>query len=194
MKKILLAAVVLGILFMTLMFQRERLFSGLSAENFPAGPFFKDSSTPDALKAKFSRAGGKGDPLTVLIVPGHDEDSSGAVYRGLTEAEVTALLGEKVFELFSKDTRFRPMLLRDRQGYREPLASFFEKRRGDILRFRDEHKAAMRSLVEDGLIDPHEEGVIHNPAPRGVAEKLYGVNLWANENKIDIILHLHFND
>src|SRR3989338_5604485 len=51
----------------------------------------------------------------------------------------------------------------------------------------------MSELVRAG--DVHSvEGVIHNSAPAETVLKLYGINKWANENNIDIVLHIHFND
>ena len=34
----------------------------------------------------------------------------------------------------------------------------------------------------------------HNDAPKDVALRLFGINKWANEHKVDIIIHIHFND
>jgi len=39
-----------------------------------------------------------------------------------------------------------------------------------------------------------KRGVEHIDAPSESAIKLYGINKWSNENGIDIILHVHFND
>ena len=36
--------------------------------------------------------------------------------------------------------------------------------------------------------------VRHNPAADNASQALYGVNKWANDNNIDIVLHLHLND
>ena len=51
----------------------------------------------------------------------------------------------------------------------------------------------MKALVNVGLIDA-TSGVEHNSAPSDVALMLYGINVWANNQGFDIILHIHFND
>ena len=41
------------------------------------------------------------------------------------------------------------------------------------------------------------ERVVHtirNIAPDEMGVRLYGINKWANENDIDIVIHVHFND
>ncbi len=51
----------------------------------------------------------------------------------------------------------------------------------------------MDSLVQSGLVDIRK-GIERNNAPSATAIRLYGINKWANENNIDIVVHLHFND
>jgi N-acetylmuramoyl-L-alanine amidase len=36
--------------------------------------------------------------------------------------------------------------------------------------------------------------MIHNTAPSDVGLRLYGIHKWANENDIDLSIHIHFND
>ncbi len=39
-----------------------------------------------------------------------------------------------------------------------------------------------------------QEGVQHNKAPGSVAFKLFGINKWVNDNGVDLVIHVHFND
>ena len=40
-----------------------------------------------------------------------------------------------------------------------------------------------------------EEPIIsHNPVTADTSFRLYGINKWANDNEIDLALHIHFND
>ena len=36
--------------------------------------------------------------------------------------------------------------------------------------------------------------VRHNSASKEASVRLYGITKWANENKIDLMMHIHFND
>lgn len=50
----------------------------------------------------------------------------------------------------------------------------------------------MDELVKNGQVT-REQPYARNSARSDVATRLYGVNTWANENDIDIIIHIHFN-
>jgi hypothetical protein len=52
----------------------------------------------------------------------------------------------------------------------------------------------MSHLIAVGTVKQAPPTIIHNTAPDNVAYRLYGITKWANENDIDIIIHIHFND
>src|SRR6185436_8364106 len=49
-------------------------------------------------------------------------------------------------------------------------------------------------LLGNGTVSKVKDGVIHNSAPPNVALRLFGINKWVNENKVDLAIHVHFND
>ena len=51
----------------------------------------------------------------------------------------------------------------------------------------------MEDKIANGYI-LEKENVPHNTVSEDVSLKLYGINKWANENKIDAVIHIHFND
>ena len=51
----------------------------------------------------------------------------------------------------------------------------------------------MRQAVEQGMPGPDIQ-VYHNSAKDDDSLRLYAINKWANENKIEIVFHIHFND
>lgn len=130
----------------------------------------------------------------VLIVPGHDNDpsSGGAEFGGLREADLNVELSQELLKVFNADQHFNTQITRDKNNYIEPFLSFFTNNREDILQFRTAAKANMESeIAADRIIrivtdrpDTSEENAI----------KLYGINKWATDNSIDLILHPHFND
>ncbi len=158
-----------------------------------AGVFFTESTTPEALKAKYARIAQGGDKVRVLIVPGHDDESWGTEFRGVREADMTADLGEELTRLLARDPSFQPVLVRARSGYAEGFSDYLKKERDTVRSFVAEKKRVMKEAVRSGTVST-TIGVIHNYAPTDVVERLYSINTWANEHGVDIVLHLHFND
>lgn len=132
--------------------------------------------------------------VRILIVPGHDSDpaSGGTRFRGLTEAELNLQLAWQLYQLFEGDPRFEPVMTRNSFGYNEPFNSYFVNQREGIVAFRAEARRKTAELRSTGQI-------VHVPSPANNSSneasiKLYGINKWANENGIDIAIHIHFND
>lgn len=158
-----------------------------------ASIFFVDSSTKETLKSAYEKADRGEEKLSILIVPGHDSVQSGTEFRGMKEANITLDLGEELYRLLAADTHFDVHLSRTRAGYDPLIAKFFQEKKTEIDEFVKTQKALMSRYVALGKI---ESRIIvgHNTAPTDTAYKLYGINKWANENSVDIILHIHFND
>ncbi len=165
-------------------------YEGLSQA---ASVFFVDSSTPGSLhKAYASAQKGEG-KFKVLIVPGHDAVAPGASFGGLHEADLTLAVAKELAADFAEDPTIEARLVRTDAGYDPELAHYFAERRGDILAYRALQTAQMRAYMASG--DMASNLIVdHNVAPGEVAIKLYGINMWANEEGYDLVLHLHFND
>lgn len=144
--------------------------------------------TPSYLKKQF-----RNERVRVLIVPGHDDSSVGTAFRGVKEADLNLILGELLFDFFEKDDRFNVFLVRDKNGYRKEFSEYFIKDRNNIIAFRDKFKGIMNLAFDVGILR-RERKVIHNSVYGDTSIKLYGINKWANENDIDMVLHIHFND
>ncbi|MEK7207936.1 MAG: N-acetylmuramoyl-L-alanine amidase [Patescibacteria group bacterium] len=171
----------------------SREFSFADVRDLAASVFFVDSVTADGLKQKYARAAQGGGKVRILIVPGHDNGSSGAEFRGVHEAEMTAAVGEELSRLLSSDRRYAPTLARTRADYAKEFRDYFTVERDSVRAFVANKRQVMKDLRNASMVR-REQGVAHNAAPSDVVWKLYSFNRWANENKIDIVLHLHFND
>lgn len=160
-----------------------------------AGVFFVDSMTEMQLREKYYRATTSqlSERVKILIVPGHDRDASGTEFKNVKESDVNIELAEYLANFLKEDMSFDVMLARDRNGYHPSLAVYFKQAREDIKNFRKKHKDIMDEMVSKGLIDVRRK-VEHNFAPSETVIKLYGINKWSNENDIDIVIHIHFND
>ncbi|MDO8664646.1 MAG: N-acetylmuramoyl-L-alanine amidase [Candidatus Liptonbacteria bacterium] len=162
-------------------------------KNFFAGIFFVASTSEKYLKAKYAEAENGGEPIKILVVPGHDGVSVGAQFKNVKETDLTAELGEYLAEFFGGNKKFEIILSRDKDGYSSEFSSYFEKERSSIESFMKTYRLYMKTAIDSGLVN-NNQIVSHNEALPNGAIKLYGINKWANENNVDIVIHIHFND
>lgn len=158
-----------------------------------ASIFFPGDLTVEDLRENFLSAQEGEDKVKILIVPGHDPDSGGAEFRNLKERHMNVFLAEELELLFANDDIFEVIVTRDQQEYDPIFAEYFDIERESIKKFINKHEKKMRDLIRRGRIE-NVVGVPHNNAGSEVAIKLYGINKWANENDIDLVVHIHFND
>jgi len=154
-----------------------------------AGPFFAERITPEEIKSKYSDG-----RLKILIVPGHDNDSFGAEYRGLKEADLNKDLGHELFGALKNDRKFETYITREKSGnYSDWFSRYLNVGKNEIKNFREDQKRQMQEAVGAGNVT-EETTVAHNSANDNDSLKLYAINKWANENAVEIVLHIHFND
>ncbi len=172
------------------------------AQYMTASVFFKDSVTAESLRQTFASSGKpvyrgnqrkSGERVRILVVPGHDAEYSGTVFGGLKEVELNWLLADRLYELLKSEPGFEVFLTQTSAGYSPTFQKYFTDGREGILKFVEDHKARMENFVQAGKVARVTQ-VEHNNAPTEVALRLFGINKWANENGIDIVIHIHFND
>ncbi|MCR4284063.1 MAG: N-acetylmuramoyl-L-alanine amidase [Parcubacteria group bacterium] len=162
-------------------------------ENFLAGVFFIDSITETEMKDTYKLAEKEKDKLNILIVPGHDDDVFGAQFKGIKEADLNIELAEYLKNFFEKEKEFDVFLVRNKYGYNSIFSNYFNKNKDSIIQFISQYKNMMNTVVQIGLVEINNT-VEHNSASEKTIIKLYGINKWANENDIDIVINIHFND
>jgi len=150
-------------------------------------------STEDLLK-KYTSSVEQEKVVKILIVPGHEPDLGGAIYKGLKERDLNLLLSEKVRKILGKNIKFEIIVSRDTNGWNPTLENYVNTNNAEILSWVNDKKKVMNELVETGKISVVKSEMGHMRAPLNSAIFLYGINKWAGENKIDIVMHLHFND
>lgn len=146
-------------------------------------------STPDLHKAYMT------EKIKILIVPGHDNEYGGGQYRDVREADLTLEAARNLESYFKKDPRFQTTVTRDTStgNYTPVIQNYFHQHRDDIVVFKNIAIKKMEMLKAHNFLDrnvPFER----NSVSSEIAFRLYGINKWANENDIDIVLHIHFND
>ncbi|MEK9183882.1 MAG: N-acetylmuramoyl-L-alanine amidase [Patescibacteria group bacterium] len=160
-----------------------------SALYYIAGPFFEERVTPEELRSKYNS--GK---IKVLLVPGHDNDLPGASFNGTKESDLNVEVGYHFFDFLSQDDKFEALITREKNGdYKQWLSDYVKNDRSLVENFREKLKSIMIDAIVKGKVKRNSV-VYHNTASNKTSLLLYSINKWANENDIDIVLHIHFND
>ena len=149
-----------------------------------------------SLKDKYNLATLGKAKINVLVVPGHEPDYGGAEYKNLKERDMNVELAGYLEGFLKSDTHYGVTATRDINGWNPDLAKFFSQRSQDIIDFADQHNDDMLRLINDGSIVKiaRANRVVHNDVSPDVAMRLYGINMWADENKTDMLINIHFND
>lgn len=132
-------------------------------------------------------------PTKILLVPGHDNEVWGAQYGNIKEADMNLVLATQIYNILKKDKRFEVYITRDKNGYTKEFVDYFAKNKTDIISFKENAKKETEDKILSGNFI-EKTNVSHVPVSVDMSLKLYGINKWANENKIDAVLHIHFND
>lgn len=138
-------------------------------------------------------------PIKILVVPGHDNEVWGAQYGNIKEADMNLNLATRIYNSLKKDKRFEVYITRkaglepSQSGYVKEFADYFSLRSDEIKAFKDRSKATTKEKISNGIIE-QKENPPHNSVTEETAIKLYGINKWADENQIDAVIHVHFND
>lgn len=136
-------------------------------------------------------------PVKILLVPGHDNEVWGAQYGNIKEADMNLNLANRIYNILKKDKRFQIHITRkiggQAGGYTKEFADYFANNAEAIGAFKENAKALTQEKIKDGSF-VEKENPPHNDASADTAIKLYGINKWANENKMDAVIHVHFND
>jgi N-acetylmuramoyl-L-alanine amidase len=132
--------------------------------------------------------------VRILIVPGHEPNFGGAEFGGLKERDMTVELGQNLQRILENDSKYDVFISRDSQGWNPIFENYFADHKNEIAEWVKASHEEFSRLVLTGSTTRTYSTVIHNSAPKDVALRLYGLTKWSNENDIDIVIHIHFND
>ena len=133
-------------------------------------------------------------PFSILIVPGHDTNTGGAHYRDLYERDMVVDIADKISTLLSSDSSFKVMVARSKTAWNPILQGYFDSDKQAIIDFKNAHQAADKALMASGAKKAVPDMADHTDADATTSVELYGINKWAGENGIDLVIHLHLND
>jgi len=157
------------------------------------GASFAFAITTPELKKTLSDRYMSGEILKVLIVPGHDDEFSGAKFRKEREADMTLSVAKQLANFLGQDPQLIVVVARDGGGYIPSLHNYFESQTLVVNEFIKSHSVQMKKDIASGNI------IIPKQVPHGNASKiplyrLYAINKWATEQDFDMVIHIHFND
>lgn len=163
------------------------------SSDMAAAVFFTQSTTSESLQNKYDIATTTKRKLNVLIVPGHEPTFGGTEFLNVMERDLNADLGLALAQYLVEDGHYEVVMTRGKEGWNPNLENYFNANIDSIKTFVRSQKDDMARLVGEGRITTID-GLPHNEAPTDVALRLYGINKWANEHSVDIVVHIHFND
>jgi N-acetylmuramoyl-L-alanine amidase len=141
--------------------------------------------------------------FTILLVPGHDTDTDcnnnlgcnkGASFRNIYERDLVVDLADNISALLAQNPKYKIIIARDKQNWNPIFADYFANDRQAILDFKNAHQTTFKLLLASGQKKVVPDMGEHTLASQKTAIELYGINKWANENSVDLIIHLHFNN
>ncbi|MBU6232055.1 MAG: N-acetylmuramoyl-L-alanine amidase [Patescibacteria group bacterium] len=139
-------------------------------------------------------AAGSQKKVRILIVPGHEPDQGGAQFLSLKERDMTVELGQDLQALLENDPHFQVYITRDTKNWNPIFESYFRDHWEEIKSWVQAHKDEVISLERLGQFVRVAPSVLHNDTPYDGAIRLYGIDKWVDDNGIDIVIHIHFND
>ncbi len=132
--------------------------------------------------------------IKILIVPGHDDEVWGTQYGKIKEADMNLSLGNELYNILKKDKRFEVYITRRWGGYTKEFDEYLTNNKEEINDWRTEKKKINQEKIVSGELVNSPQEVHHVNANQHTSDVLYGINKWANDNKMDLVLHIHFND
>lgn len=194
LSKAIIAISFFGSVFLVGIFDKKTMTVVGGGDPMSAAIFFTQSTTSSQLRTAFVLASSTRKKLNVLIVPGHEPNFGGTEFRDVLERDLNADLSLYLAQYLVEDGHYEVAMTRGRDGWNPHLESYFTTNDEEIRKFVRSQKMEMIRLVGEGRIIKIDDSVPHNMAPEDVGLRLFGINKWANEHKVDIIIHIHFND
>lgn len=148
----------------------------------------------DQIVSNYKNANSGNTKVRILIVPGHEPDFGGTEFGLLKEREMTVELAQNLQNLLQNNDHYQVFVTRDNYGWSANFSEYFKNNWESIVAWQKASHDEFRNLISVGSKGKPKTTVYHNPAPVKVALRLYGITKWANENNIDIVIHVHFND
>ena len=103
-------------------------------------------------------------------------------------------LGRDLEQFLKANNNYQVFITRDTQTWSPIFADYFKNNWNGIVAWEKAARKEMSRLISAGTTAIPSPAVRHNNIPADVAVRLYGINKWANENNIYLVIHIHIND
>lgn len=145
--------------------------------------------TYSALKTRYLAGG----PIKILLVPGHDDEFSGASFNGAREADLNLQLARTLAGYLSQDPKIKVTLERDQNGYNQDYLNYFNANVSQVMQGVSNQSAITQQAIKTGEVIIQNQ-VPHANATTTVVQRLYVLNNWIDTQGFDLVMHIHFND
>ncbi len=145
--------------------------------------------TTSQLQAKYFTAARGGPKVRILVVPGHEPGYGGTEYQGVYEREVNVAIANALATQLRTDSHLDVIVARTDTEWNPIFSTYFAQSWDAIRSFVDQKKSSFVAASPSSGFQAS-----HNRAPDDVAYRLYGITKWANENDVDMAIHIHLND
>ncbi len=132
--------------------------------------------------------------VRILLVPGHEPNFGGTEFGSLKEREMNVELAQDLSKLLLADPHFQVYTTRDNKAWNPVFDSYFKNDWKAIIAWRKSLHNELINMISTGSTTAPVSKVFHLRSPDDVALRLYGITKWANENIMDVVIHIHFND
>lgn len=143
---------------------------------------------------RYTAVASSSNKVHILIVPGHEPDYGGAhfnsQYGTVYERDLTVELGQDLQQFLDNNGNYQVNITRDTNAWNPIFADYFNNNWNSIVSWVNAAKNSSSSIPSVDTEDPE----IHNSDPVDVALRLFGITKWSNENNVDLMIHIHFND
>ena len=150
--------------------------------------------TVAGLKSAYDRAEQNQEKIRILIVPGHEPDYGGTEFKKIIERDLNVVLADHLLGFMGQNKKYQVFTTRTKEGWSPEFSDYFKNQWDGIVSWRAAIREQKTTMIAAGTHSRMEPAIKHNDIPRNVALRLHGINKWANENDIDIVIHIHFND
>lgn len=129
--------------------------------------------------------------VRVLIVPGHEPDNGGTNYGDIYERNLTPIIGQDLQQYLDTNTHYQTFITRSTSTWNATFANYFQNDWNQIISWE---QAAKVAFIASSTPAQNLSQEISNDAAADDAMRLYGITKWADENNIDLMIHIHLNN
>lgn len=146
------------------------------------------------LQSKYNVATTQGvSKIRILLVPGHEPGYGGAEFGSIKERDLNVELANDLQQILANNSKYQVFVTRSITAWAPEFADYFKNSLQDIIDWVKAYQQESIKLVPVNSMNGKPR-ILHNSAPIDKAYRLYGITKWANDNNIDIVIHIHLND